>query len=101
MIYAKRKTDEWFIVGLSNRQWDFGTNCSDSTGANLFRSMQAQCNSHPIPTHKGERKMAKRISMAIVMAFLVAAMSISAVAAAGSGSGNGGFDPDGLPTWSG
>jgi len=39
--------------------------------------------------------------MAIVMAFLVAAMSISAVAAAGSGSGNGGFDPDGLPTWSG
>jgi hypothetical protein len=41
--------------------------------------------------------MMKRISMAIVMALLVAAMSISIVAADG---GSGGNTPN-LPTWSG
>ncbi|MCL4832352.1 MAG: hypothetical protein KJZ86_07925 [Caldilineaceae bacterium] len=47
--------------------------------------------------------MMKRISMAIVAALLVAAMSISIAAADGSGSGNGngGITPNGLPTWSG
>lgn len=45
--------------------------------------------------------MTKRISMAIVMAFLVAAMSLSVAAASGGGSGNVGVDPNRLPTWSG
>jgi len=39
--------------------------------------------------------MMKRISMAIVMALLVPAMSVSFAAAdGGSGSGNGGIDPN-------
>jgi len=43
--------------------------------------------------------MAKRISMAIVMALLVAAMSFSLVAADGGGNGN--YNPDGMGTWAG
>ncbi|MFZ1756976.1 MAG: hypothetical protein WBO46_13470 [Caldilineaceae bacterium] len=44
--------------------------------------------------------MAKRFSMAIVMALLVAAMSISMASAGSNGAGNQ-PTPDGVPTWSG